>query len=171
MNVVDRSLFLIGFMGCGKSRVGAALARELGWPFVDNDARIEQREGRTVQEIFEISGEAGFRRVEREALSSVDLRDPKVVATGGGAFIRFETRRWMKQQGCTIWLDVPLAVARQRVRGGRGRPLWISGDRFALRTLYEQRRAVYALADLRVTASPGSPSQLAQRVLDGLARS
>jgi len=170
MNVVDRSLFLIGFMGCGKSRVGAALARELGWPFVDNDARIEQREGRTVPAIFEASGEAGFRRVEWDALSSIDLRDPTVVAAGGGAFVRFETRRWMKQHGCTIWLDVPLAVARQRVQGGRGRPLWITGDRLALRTLYERRRAVYALADLRVEASPGSPSQLARRVLDGLAR-
>jgi shikimate kinase len=150
MTVVDRSLFLIGFMGCGKSKVGEALARELGRPFVDNDARIEQRDGRTIEAIFEASGEAGFRRVEWDALRSIDLRDPKIVATGGGAFSRFETRRWMKQQGCTVWLDVPLTVARKRVQGGRGRPLWISGDRLALRTLYEQRRAIYALADLRV---------------------
>jgi len=169
MTVRERSLFLVGFMGSGKSRIGEALARELGWPFVDNDSRVEAREGRTVEKIFEVMGEPYFRRVERESLRTLDLGQPTVVAVGGGGFGDFDMRRWMKREGCTLWLDVPLEVARRRLRSGRGRPVWPARDRLVQRVLYERRRALYALADARIVAAPGSPASVAKRTLETLA--
>jgi shikimate kinase len=165
MNVPERSLFLVGFMGSGKSRVGAALARELDWPFVDNDARVEAREGRKIAEIFEARGEPYFRRVEGESLRSLDLSCPTVIATGGGAFLNPGMRRWMKREGCTLWLDVPLEIARRRLGSGAGRPLWPARDRVEQRVLFERRRAAYALAEARIVAAPGSPTSIAKAIL------
>lgn len=166
----ERPIFLVGFMGSGKSRVGAALARLLSREYVDTDTLVSEREGRSIAEIFRDSGEEIFRQAERQALESLAGRGGIVVATGGGLFLGFAQRRWMGQRGRTVWLDVPLALARDRVRAGAERPLWIPADPVSLRALYEKRRAAYALAGLRVAAAPGRPGAVAERVLDGLRR-
>ena len=166
----ESPLFLVGFMGSGKSRVGEALARRLAREFVDTDALVTEREGRSIDEIFHESGEERFRLAEWDALRSLEGGPGLVVATGGGLFQGFEPRRWMLRRGPTVWLDVPLDVARARVGKGAGRPLWLPRDPLALRALYERRRAVYALAALRIVAVPGRPEAVAERVLDGLGR-
>jgi len=166
----DRPIFLVGFMGSGKSRIGEALARRLNWEFLDTDARVVEREGRSVGEIFRDRGEAEFRRAEWEALRSLEGRRGIVVATGGGLFVGFARRRWMKRQGRTVWLDVPLAVARGRVGEDDERPLWLPRDAIAFRAFFEKRRAAYALAELRIAAAPGEPEDLAQRILTVLQR-
>jgi len=166
----DRPIFLVGFMGSGKTRAGAALARRLSREFVDTDALVVAREGRSVGEIFSGSGEEEFRRAEWEALRSLAGRRGIVVATGGGLFLGSAQRRWMKKRGRTVWLDVPLAVARGRVGEGDERPLWLPGDPVALRAFFEKRRAAYALAALRVAAAPGGPEDLAERILTVLLR-
>jgi shikimate kinase len=166
----ERPIFLVGFMGSGKSRVAEALARLLSREFVDTDGLVAEREERSIAEIFRDSGEARFRQAERQALQSLEGRCGIVVATGGGLFLGYAQRRWMQQRGWTVWLDVPLELARDRVGAGAGRPAWIPGDPVELRALFERRRAAYSLAALRIAAATGRPVTVAERVRDGLRR-
>jgi len=146
-------VFLIGFMGSGKSTVGRALAARLGRRFVDTDRLIEDREGRSIDRIFEQSGEGYFRGVEHDVLNGLGDADGLVVATGGGLFLGAEQRRWIRRRGIAVWLDVPLEVLRRRLGEGAERPLWNPDDAVGLRALFAKRRATYALADLRIDAS------------------
>lgn len=164
-----RPLFLIGFMGAGKSAAGRALAGLLGREFVETDGLVESREGCSIAAIFERRGEEYFRNAEWQALLSLEGREQCVVATGGGLFLRREPRDWMKRRGLTVWLDVPLEVARSRIGEGAARPLWSGGDPLAQRALYERRRAVYALAAVRVAGVPGSADDVAARVRERIA--
>lgn len=144
-------LFLVGFMGCGKSSIGARVAEMLHRSFEDSDRELERREGRAIGAIIAESGEPHFRELESALL--LELGDGQaVVATGGGAFLRAATRRALFRRGCTVWIDAPFEICRERIGAGEGRPLWPAGDRLAQRALYERRRACYALADLRIDA-------------------
>jgi len=172
MRTDERPIFLVGFMASGKSTVGRALAKSLGWRLLDTDDLVEQREQRSVERIFSESGQAFFREAEREILRSLDDLTRAVVATGGGLFLGYEPRRWMIDHGHTVWLDVPLEAARRRVERGRtsrrGRPMWEGSDAVALRALYEMRRAAYALAEVRVDATVGQTKDVAARILEAL---
>lgn len=165
----ERPIFLVGFMGSGKSTVGRRLAERLGWEPVDTDERVVEREGRSIEEIFRVDGEAHFRRVEWETLQAFGAQPRRVVATGGGLFLAASRRRWMREHGTSFWLDLPLAACRERLPdGGGGRPLWgAAGDPVGLRAEFDRRRAAYALADVRLTAV-GSPDQLVRALLEQL---
>jgi len=164
----ERPIFLVGFMGSGKSTVGRLLARHLGREFFDTDDLVVAREGRSIGRIFRESGESAFRRVEREALRSLDGRSGAVVATGGGLFQAAGARRWLRRHGVTVWLDAPFADCLRRVGTGTRRPLWAPGkDPGAFRASFEKRRAAYALADVRVAAR-GSTAEVARDVLSRL---
>jgi len=153
-------------MGSGKSTVGKLLAAGCGREFVDTDRLVVQRAGRSIEEIFRADGEARFRELEWEALRSLGGGKPVVAATGGGLFLAVRARRWLKKHGITAWLDAPLESCLSRVRGAAGRPLWDPlADPVAFRAMFERRRAAYALANIRVTAS--GP---AQAVAETLAR-
>ncbi len=164
----DRRIFLIGFMGAGKSVVARALADLLGWRVVDTDREVERAEGRSIDAIFRESGEGAFRRAEWEALQALNGAEGIVVATGGGLFLGAEQRRWMKRRGRTVWLDVPLEIAAERVGDGDDRPLWFPSDPADFRAFFEKRRAVYALAEARVDAGIGTPEAVAERIRDRL---
>ncbi len=157
-------MFLVGFMGVGKSAVGRALADRLGWDFVDIDEAVEAAESMTIEEIFRAYGEGRFREAEWEALRALDGRRRVVVATGGGLFLGVVQRAFMKARGPTIWLDTPLSLAVARVAEAATRPLWPAGDALARRAFFEKRRAIYALADVRVDAATGDPVEVAARV-------
>src|ERR1041384_1213392 len=102
-------IYLVGFMGCGKSTVGSALADELGWSFIDLDEEIERREGASIAEIFDQRGEAEFRHIEsaalRDRVRNVQSGRPQVVSLGGGAFLPEENFEMVSNNGVTIWLD------------------------------------------------------------------
>jgi shikimate kinase len=165
-----RPIFLVGFMGSGKSTVARRLAEHVGWDAVDTDDLVERRAGRTIEAIFVESGEGRFRSLEQEALESLDGRPRTIVSTGGGLFLGLAQRRWMRSRGTTVWLDAPLEVCRARIGPGPGRPLWRSEDPIALRAMYERRRAAYALADVRVDAGTGAPEELVGAILLRLTR-
>jgi shikimate kinase len=162
-------VFLVGFMGCGKSAVGRALAALLGLGFVDLDDRIEQAAGLPVREIFAREGEPGFRLREQSALLALtpEFAPGLVIATGGGAFTQEDARAWMNARGRTVWLDASLESIEQRVPRDGSRPLY--GDRAALAALYEQRRSDYALAGLRVPTGTQAPGEIARTIARALA--
>ncbi len=145
-------IYLVGFMGSGKSTVGQLLADRLGWDFADLDAEIEAEQKTTIAEIFDRQGEEHFRHLETEAIRKrvhmVRAGQPMVVALGGGAFLRDENFDLLEDHGVTVWLDCPLELARQRVEGGTNRPL--ARDPKAFASLYEARRTGYGRADYRV---------------------
>ena len=164
-----RAVFLVGFMGAGKTTTGRALATRLGWQFLDLDDLIEQRERRTVAEIFAASGEPEFRRVETAALEQL-LRElpslePTVVALGGGAFVQPANAVLLKQFGApVVFLDAPVDEldARCVPRAGQ-RPLFRDAEQF--RRLYEERRSGYVKAGLRLDTSGKSADEVALELI------
>lgn len=156
------SIFLVGFMGAGKTTVGQALARVLQRRFIDLDRAIEASESRTVEQIFSASGEAEFRRLERAAIAACRGMKQSVIALGGGAYIAEENRDVLREIGMTIWLDCPLEVCLERIRGDIARPLLRSDE--AMRALLEIRRPAYALADFVVQSDRRSPDEIAREI-------
>ncbi|HLH40791.1 MAG TPA: shikimate kinase [Bryobacteraceae bacterium] len=161
------ALYLVGFMGCGKSTVGRILAGELGWKFVDLDEEIERREKTSIAELFDQRGEAAFREIEsdalRERVHQAQMGRPQVVALGGGAFLSEENFELVTNNGVTVWLDCPLDRIRQRINGQTQRPL--ARDAEMLEKLFEKRRAAYARADYRVEVVDDDPAAAVKSVL------
>jgi shikimate kinase len=162
-----RIIFLVGFMGSGKSTVGQALSRRLGWRFVDLDSRIEGREKRSITDIFRDSGEVAFREAEssalRELLGEVDS-SPVIAALGGGAFAQNANLEKIKSSGAPIvWLDAPVEELWRRCEAeDKGRPLMQSPNQF--RQLYEARRAFYMRASLHVDTGGRSQDEVAAEI-------
>jgi len=152
------SIFLVGFMGAGKTSVGRALGQRLNWLFEDLDERIERRQRRSVAEIFRDSGEPAFRRAEhnalREVLDELGGGSLRIVALGGGAFVQEENADLLLASGLpTVFLDAPVDELWQRClnqaeKHQTERPLLSNRDRF--RELCETRRQSYARASLTI---------------------
>ena len=144
-------LFLVGFMGSGKSAVGRRVAQQLDLEFRDCDRLIAAVAGKTVEEIFREDGESAFRDTESGVVEQLCTGEALVAATGGGAFLSFRPRSRMIVSGITVWLDVPLPVIRTRLAADReNRPLYDRDDPVGMRLLYEKRLPSYALARHRV---------------------
>jgi len=160
-------VFLVGFMGAGKTSVGECLAREMRYRFVDLDREIEREAGRSVPEIFRDDGEPIFRRLEAGALRLVGAQSGIVVGTGGGTLTLWENRDFIHRSGVSVWLDAPLDVMLERCRRGEHRPLL--SDRPRMEALLAERVPAYQLSDLKVDAGSESPEALAARIASMLA--
>jgi shikimate kinase len=163
------NLYLVGMMGAGKSAVGRPLARALGYRFIDADDALERAAGRSIPQIFAEDGEEGFRAMETAVLDQLAQWHSLVVATGGGVVTR--PANWGHlHQGVVIWLDAPEGVLLQRLRADpTPRPLLADPDPVErLRHLLEQRRPLYAQADLQVSQGAESAERVATRVLEAL---
>ena len=160
-----RSIFLIGFMGCGKTTVGRVLAERLGWSFVDLDQRIADAEQRTIPEIFAGGGELTFRAAERRALEDVVSERAAVVATGGGLFSNPENRRLIVEGGgWSVFLDVAWSLLEARLGSqDSSRPMW--GSSRAAQALFEERLGDYRMADVVVAVGDG---QIASDVAEAI---
>lgn len=151
-------IYITGFMGSGKTTVGRMVADRLGWDFVDLDTDIEEHEHDTIAHIFETRGEAGFRRIETDAikrwLRKIECGIPTVIALGGGAFVQPVNYEILGNNGISVWLDCSLEVAESRVADTDERPL--ARDKEAFRKLYNERRVLYGRADFRVDGNQES---------------
>ncbi len=164
--LAGRSLYLVGMMGSGKTSTGRPLAERLGYGFVDADAVIEQAAGCSIPDIFDRDGEAGFRSLESQVLSAISQRHSLVVATGGGVVTQPEN--WgMLHSGIVIWLDVVPDQLLQRLHADSTvRPLLQTADpEAALNALLNERRPLYAEADLTVVINDETPEAVADGIL------
>lgn len=159
-------VYLVGMPGAGKSVVGRELAGGLGVPFVDLDAEIERREDKSVAQIFADAGEAGFRGLEAAVLTIASTQDPAVVACGGGVVLEPANRITLRNTGTAVYLDVPIAVLRDRIRPGTDRPLiHADGD---LERLLAEREPLYREFAAHVVDGSGSPKDVAQAIVEEL---
>lgn len=159
-------VYLVGFMGAGKTTLAKALGKRLDWKVEDIDALIERTERRDIPAIFRADGEPYFRAREREALISLLPGRGAVIASGGGTFADAANRELMLRDGGVIWLDAPFATLLGRVPSDGRRPL--ATDRLGMEQLYNQRLAAYRLAHLRVDAGRGSVEDLVDQIVEWL---
>ena len=161
-------IYLVGFMGAGKSSVARALGKRLDWKVEDIDIRIERAERRDIPTIFREAGEPYFRAREREVLVQLLPERGTVIASGGGTFADPANRELMLRDGAVVWLDAPLATVLGRVPLDGRRPL--ATDRLAMEQLYNQRLAAYRLAHFRVDAGRDSVEELVDHIVEWLSR-
>jgi shikimate kinase len=146
-----KPIVLIGLMGAGKTTVGRRLAQRMRLPFVDADVEIETAAGMTIADIFERFGEPHFRDGERRVIARLIDGTPKVIATGGGAFLNEQTRRLILEQATAIWLDADPAILAERVKRRDTRPLLRGKDpKVVLTELARVRNPFYALAPIHI---------------------
>ncbi len=157
------NIYLVGFMGAGKTSVGIRLASLLQWTFIDLDQEIEKRAGRSIREIFEQEGEPYFRRLERDELQRLSLRQEAVVALGGGAFMDDRNRATIAGSGISVWLDAPMDTLYSRCAGEHSRPLFTSREE--MEQLLTLRLPFYRLASIHVAVDDFSADDLASKIL------
>ena len=163
---MSRHIFLIGFMGAGKSTVSRLLAERLGWASADLDELVESSTGLKVREIFAQHGEQEFRRLESEALASVESMPDVVVACGGGAVLLDRNRALLKRLGTVVYLKVSASAALGRIGDVASRPLLAGpSGTLAATALLAAREGIYtALADFTVDTAESTPEEVAERI-------
>jgi shikimate kinase len=157
-------IYLVGFMGSGKTTIARALAARLRWRHEDIDDLIERRERKTIAEIFAKQGEPYFRSIEREMLKVLQPLRHVVIATGGGTFADPENRAAINMDGVSVWIDVPLQDLLHRIPLDGRRPL--AATRADLERLHAARTDSYRLAHLRINAARSSVTSIVDRILE-----
>jgi len=157
-------IFLVGFMGAGKSTIGKALAKRLGYKFLDSDAIIESTAGSSIPEIFAELGEDEFRKLETKTLRSMTGLSASVVAVGGGAFVAEVNREILHGIGISIWIDCPLDLCWSRVSKETHRPLLKSYSEMA--QLLEKRQPAYRQSDLRIETGARPPAKVIREIIE-----
>lgn len=162
------TIFLIGFMACGKSTVGPVLAAKLDRLFIDLDLMIEGAAGCSIAELMAREGEERFRHVETQVLSEIAQSSGIVVAPGGGAITRAENRELMSRHGIMVWLDAPLELCWRRIQGdGTVRPL--APDVETARQRYQQRVPLYQQAMITISVNESqTPDEIAESIIERL---
>jgi len=169
-----RPLFLIGYRGSGKSAVARLLAERLGWTWLDADAVLEQRQGRTIRQIFADDGEGKFRDIEAAILAELCcLCERHVIATGGGVILRSDNRQRLKQSGTVVWLTADPATLWQRLQDDAAtlerRPNLTTGGLAEIEAVLRAREPFYAeCAHLAVETAGRSPEDVVGAILERL---
>ena len=165
----DRNIVMIGMMGAGKTSVGRRLATALDLPFIDADAEIEQAANLTIGEIFSTYGEDHFRQGERKVIARLLAGGPRVIATGGGAFMNEETRTEIGRHAISLWLKASLPLLMERVQRKANRPLLSEADpKTVIERLMTVREPVYATADITVASREAAHSVIVGDALKAL---
>lgn len=158
-----KSIYLCGFMGCGKSRIGKAAAKSLNMPFVDLDSYIVKKEGMDIPKIFEEKGEEYFRRLEGECLK--ELEDGYVVATGGGTLINKNTAEYANQHGITVFLDASFPVCYGRIKNDTNRPLVMNNTKEQLEDIFNKRKEIYKAHSRFVIKAEGTVESITDSII------
>ena len=170
------TITLIGYRGCGKSSVAQPLAEKLGWNWIDADAEVERRAGRTIREIFADDGEPTFRRIEREVIASLLQKEELVLAAGGGAVLDPQTRHEMPQAGPVVWLQASVDILERRIEADRTtadrRPaLTEQGGRNEIEQMLTQREPLYReCATLVVQTDTLTVDMIVHRIIHAVAQ-
>jgi len=164
-----KNIYLVGFMGSGKSTVGKILTEKLNMNFVDIDKLIEEKEGMKIKDIFEQKGESYFRELERKQIEAIVKQEGLVVSTGGGLGANLDNMNFMKKNGDVVWLDVSLNTVLDRLKNDQDRPL-LKQPTEKIKQLFEERKNVYRLANIRINADKKTPSQIVEEILTKIKR-
>lgn len=164
-NKKNASIYLCGFMGCGKTTVGKILAKKLGKKLVDLDWYIEDKEQMKIPEIFEKKGEPYFRQRESQALAELKS-EGAIVATGGGALLSEGNGSIAMNSGLVIYIDTPFKDCYNRIKGDKNRPIAYNSTMEQLKDRYYQRRPLYIKNSHFAVNGTGSPNAIAQRIID-----
>jgi shikimate kinase len=165
MTTISNKIFLIGFMGCGKSKLGKSVASKLDLPFIDLDDMVEAQTQQSIPELFASLGEQGFREKEKETLQNSAIASNAIIATGGGAPCFFDNMEWMNNNGITVFIDTPVKVIADRLINARvERPL-VKGKSFEeliefIGSKLQERRPFYSQAKITLTGVDLSPDDL-----------
>jgi shikimate kinase len=164
-----RSVVLVGMMGAGKSTIGRRLSARLRLPFVDADIEIESAAGMSIPDIFETHGEPHFRDGEARVIARLLDSGPGIIATGGGAFLREQTRSRVRDKGISIWLKADADIVLRRVRRRADRPLLQTADPAAtIERLIEEREPFYRQADLTIWSRDVPHEKIVDECIDAL---
>ncbi|MGN0690774.1 MAG: shikimate kinase [Oscillospiraceae bacterium] len=157
------TVFLCGFMGCGKSTVGKELAALMGKPFTDMDSYIEKKAGMSIPEIFAEKGEKAFRTMETSAVKELAASD-EVVACGGGAMLKSENAEAAAAGGVVVYLDADFETCYSRISGDKNRPIVMANTKESLEGIYNDRKALYTANSQISIKAEGTPAQIAERI-------
>lgn len=160
------TIFLCGFMGCGKSTVGSLLAKKTGCGFCDTDELVVKNQGMTIPEIFSQKGEPYFRKVEAETVKSLCGKNT-VVACGGGAMLNSDTAKAVKENGgIIVYFNVPFEECYSRIKGDTNRPIVMNNTKEQLEEIYNNRRDVYMKNSTIMVEAVGSPNEIAETIIN-----
>ncbi len=159
-----KNIYLVGFMGSGKSTVGKILAEKTKRNFIDVDKLIEEKEGRKIKDIFKKEGEIYFRELEKKTLEELINTENYVISTGGGLGANPDNMKKMKENGIVIWLDITLNTVLDRCKNDEDRPL-LNRPMENIKNLFEERKKVYGLASYRINAENKTPMQIVEEIL------
>ena len=159
-------LYLCGFMGCGKSRIGRELARKTGMAFADLDAYIVEHEKMSIPEIFDRSGEPYFRSLEAKYIA--EMPDNSVVALGGGAIINENTAKTARETGKVIFLDADFETCYKRIKDDSNRPLAFNNPKEKVKELYDTRRPIYSERSDIIIKAAGTPAKIIDKIKESL---
>jgi shikimate kinase len=137
-----KSIYLIGFMGSGKTTIGKALSLALNLPVMDSDEEVSRQTGKTIMEIFDGEGEVGFRLLEAECLRNLPVEN-SIITTGGGVVLREENRKWMRENGIVVLLDASPEEILKRLEGDKTRPLLIGDKETKVTKILDERLPLY----------------------------
>lgn len=161
------TVFLCGFMGCGKTTVGRIAAKKLGYGFCDSDELIVEREGMSIPEIFAEKGEPYFRQVEAEIIKSLCGKNT-IVACGGGAMLNPDTAAAAAKAGAVIFIDLDFEVCYERISGDENRPIVMSSTKEELEERFNSRHDVYMKHSTMQIDGSGSPLSTAELITDAV---
>ncbi|EEL49350.1 MULTISPECIES: shikimate kinase [Bacillus cereus group] len=159
-----KSIYITGYMGAGKTTIGRVLSEHLHMPVVDTDQKIEEKQGKTIRDIFTREGENTFRQYESEVMRSLPTSNV-IITTGGGIVERAENRQWMKENGTVVYLYCDPYVIAERLSGDTTRPLFQKDNIEAFVAKFEGRRAFYEEAMIQVDTTNKSVQEITEEIL------
>lgn len=165
--ISDKSVYLCGFMGCGKTTVGKLLAKHLGKHYIDLDDYIEDKENMKIPEMFEKYGESYFREKETQALQALE-NTGAVIATGGGALLSDKNGEIAKKAGIVVFIDTPFKICYNRIKDDKHRPIAYNSTEQQLKERFDYRRPLYIKNSNLSISGKGTPMIITQRIINSI---